>query len=419
MSPKILQALRLLTPSSAQSLIRRRIDKIQRKLQGTEQQVLTFEPAPGVEVRGDVLVAYIIDAFALKKGPEPIDESLVPHSHTHWWESLQIVQTFLDLGYRVDAISWRNFDFVPTKTYKIALDVRVLLEHWQPHLPSDCIKILHAETSHWTVHNPAQDERLERLFQRRGRRVAPNKKIEENRALEVADCVTLIGEGADFVQESYAEAGKPLYPIPISTPLTWPVLDRDLEQARRRFVWFGSGGLVHKGLDLVLEAFSGMPEMQLTVCGPVQQERDFEREYWNELYRTPNIHLHGWIDVTSDDFVRLMSEHVAVVFPSCSEGQNGGVITCMHAGLIPVVSRATGAPISPERGIVLEDCKIETIRQTVRRIAAMDIETLSSMSRAAREHVRDRHNRPRFAETFRAAIEDILSRHDDRDGGES
>ncbi len=413
MSPKILQALRLLKPSQAQSLVRRRIDKLRRKLQGTEHRVLTFDPAPGVEVRGDVLVAYILDAFLLKTGPEPIDESLVPHSHTHWWESIQIVQTFLDLGYRVDAISWRNFDFVPTKPYKVALDVRVLLEHWQPHLPADCIKILHAETSHWTIHNPAQDARLESLYQRRGRRVAPNKKIEENRALEVADCVTLIGEGADFVQESYAPAGKPLYPIPISTPLTWPILDRDYEQARRRFIWFGSGGLVHKGLDRVLEAFAGMPDMSLTVCGPVQQERDFEREYWTELYETPNIHLHGWIDVTSDVFVELMSEHAAVVFPSCSEGQNGGVITCMHAGLIPVVSRATGAPITPERGVLLEDCEIETIQRTVREVASWDAETLAAMSAAARRHVRDRHTRARFAETYRAAIEDILGRSGD------
>ena len=36
--------------------------------------------------------------------------------------------------------------------------------------------------------------------------------------------------------------------------------------------------MVHKGLDLVLEAFAGMPEYHLTVCGPVAKEKDFERE---------------------------------------------------------------------------------------------------------------------------------------------
>ena len=347
MSPKLQQWLRLLKPSQAQALVRRRLNKIQRKLQGTESKVVSFEPAPGMEPKGDVLVAYILDAFLLKGGPGPVDESLVPHTHTHWWESLQIVQTFLDLGYRVDAVSWRNLEFRPTKPYKAALDVRILLEHWAPHLPEDCIKILHAETAHWTFHNPAQIERLETLFKRRGRRIAPNKMIEENGSLEAADCVIALGEGVDFVRETYEFAGKPVHSIPISTPLTWPVIERDMEQARHRFLWFGSGGLVHKGLDRVLEAFAAMPELQLTICGPVQQERDFEREYWTELYHTLNIHLHGWIDIAGPDFVELVSHHAAVVFPSCSEAQNGGIITCMHAGLIPIVSVPTGAPRGP------------------------------------------------------------------------
>jgi hypothetical protein len=47
--------------------------------------------------------------------------------------------------------------------------------------------------------------------------------------------------------------------------------------------------MVHKGLDLVLEAFADMPEYHLTVCGPIQKEQDFERAYYRELYQVPNI----------------------------------------------------------------------------------------------------------------------------------
>ena len=37
--------------------------------------------------------------------------------------------------------------------------------------------------------------------------------------------------------------------------------------------------MVHKGLDLVLEAFVAMPEYHLTVCGKVSSEKDFEDAY--------------------------------------------------------------------------------------------------------------------------------------------
>lgn len=410
LSPGLAQWLRLLHTRAAKDLIERRIAKWRRRLRKVDRAVCHFEPPPGTPVRGDALVAYIADAFLLKTGPEPIDESLVPHSHTHWWESLQIVQTFLELGYRVDAVSWLNTNFVPQKAYDVALDVRILLEHWAPDLPPSCVKILHAETAHWSWHNPAQQQRLEQLWARRGRQsVAPNKLIEENRALETADAVTVIGERAEWVQGSYRRDGVELYPIPISTPLTWPRLERDFEQARRRFVWFGSAGLVHKGLDLVLEAFAGMPELQLTVLGPIDRERDFEREYWRELYQTPNIHLHGWIDIKSRDFVEVMSQHLAVVFPSCSESQNGGIITCMHAGLVPVLSHETGVPLAPSYGRLLEDCSIETIQATVRALAAQQPAELEAISDAAREYAREHHTRRRFAEAYRSAIEQILA----------
>ena len=78
--PKAQQVLRLLHPEQILALLRRRRHKIQRKLQDVEHRVLSFEPRPGVQIRGDVLVAYIIDAFLLKEGPEPIDVAKVPHT---------------------------------------------------------------------------------------------------------------------------------------------------------------------------------------------------------------------------------------------------------------------------------------------------------------------------------------------------
>ena len=143
-----------------------------------------------------------------------------------------------------------------------------------------------------------------------------------------------------------------MWPVPISQPLLYAFPERkDFAAARRSFLWFGSGGLLHKGLDRVLEVFASLPEFQLTVLGPIEREPEFERAFHRELYQTPNIHTHGWIDVASPEFLAVARRHLALVYPSCSEGQNGGAVTCMHAGLIPVLSRESGVDLDPDYGM--------------------------------------------------------------------
>jgi glycosyltransferase involved in cell wall biosynthesis len=90
-------------------------------------------------------------------------------------------------------------------------------------------------------------------------------------------------------------AKKPLFPVPIPSACMYPWSEsKDFDACRRNFLWFGSGGFIRKGLDLVLEAFAGMPEYHLTVCGPIEEERDFQQAFAKELYDTPNIHTLGW-----------------------------------------------------------------------------------------------------------------------------
>ena len=84
---------------------------------------------------------------------------------------------------------------------------------------------------------------------------------------------------------------------------------RTSPRPRGRFLWIGSQGLVHKGLDLVLEAFARMPDLHLTVCGPIREEPAFEAAFRRELYATPNIETLGWVDIASPAFADLLPAH--------------------------------------------------------------------------------------------------------------
>ncbi|MCG8455634.1 MAG: glycosyltransferase, partial [Holophagales bacterium] len=176
-----------------------------------------------------------------------------------------------------------------------------------------------------------------------------------------------------------------------------------LEACGKRFLWFGSGGLVHKGLDLVLEAFAGLPELELVVCGPVRRERDFEREYFRELYHTPNIHTHGWIDTRPDAFLPVVGRCLGLIYPSCSEGGGGSVLTCMHAGLVPIVNREVSVDLHPSRAVRLDDVSVAGIREAARAFAARPPTELREMSRAAWEWARKRHTQG----TFRAGFQNV------------
>ncbi len=389
------------TPPISRLLTRahRIFGKIRRHLHNTEKTLLTLSPRG--EQRGRVLYSYILDPFVRPQGER------FPLHHTHYWESWALAQGFVDRGYEVDVVSWNNHSFVPKADYDFAMDVRFNLARWAPHLPEKCVKILHIDSAHWRVNNGRQNERLAALEARRGFSVAPVKQVPEHRGIEEADLATVLGN--EFTQASYGFAGKPLFRLPISTTMLWdPPQNRDFSKAREHFLWFGSGGLVHKGLDVVLEAFSGLQNLHLYVAGPVGGERDFETAYHRELYDTPNIHPLGFVDLESSTFEELRRRCAFLIYPTCSEGGGGSVITTMHAGLIPMVPKSASVDLASDYAIVLQDPTVENLRKAALSGSQQDPDNLKSMSLEARKFAREHHTREHFSAAWSRVLDRLM-----------
>lgn len=368
-----------------------------------EQAFIRIRPSNGA-VNGNVLLSYRVEWF-LKEG-----DPLTLNSHTNYWESMQIAQTFLDLGYGVDVIDFRNREFVPAIPYDVFVGARTNFDRLTGLLSRDCLKIVHLDTAHWIFNNHATFERAMNVQKRKGMTVTGESQriIEANLAIENADYGTLLGN--DFTLSTYAYAGKPIFPVPIATCCPYDAPDeKSVEASRKNFLWFGSGGLVHKGLDLVLDAFAEMPEYHLYVCGPVREEKRFAEVYRRELFETPNIHAVGWVDADSRTFRDLVKQCVALVYPSCAEGQSGAVVTCLRAGLIPIISRQSGVDVG-SFGVSLSDCSVHAIQETVSAVAAQPADMLGRRAREAWEYARMNHSRERFAEEYRRTIDTILTR---------
>lgn len=345
---------------------------------------------PDSASRGRVLLSYKTEPFFEFEKKE--------HLHTNTWECREIANIFLRLGYTVDVTDWFDYRFTPHDHYVYFIDLGLQMERIGSLMNGDCIKIFHATTSHWLFNNTAEYQRLLDLQKRRGATLVPRRTLAPAHNIEHADFCTLIGN--ETTESTYSFANKKMHRIPLSTTHSYPFSeDKNIEKAKKNFVWLGGVGMVHKGLDLVLEAFSRMPEYTLSVCGNVSAEKDFEKLYSNELYHTSNIKTVGTVDMGGDVFKTIVDTSIALIYPSCSEGQSGSVITCMHAGLIPVMSLYSGVGAG-NFAISLKENSVEEIVQTVQDISTMPNEELKKRSKDAWEYAREHHTREKFSEAF-------------------
>jgi glycosyltransferase involved in cell wall biosynthesis len=358
----------------------------------------------GGRPRGNVLVSYANQGLILMRRGLP-----VPTSHEQYWKTIAMAQTFIDLGFNVDVIHTQNQQFVPWKRYDVVVDTRFNLQRLNPYLDQDCIRVLHCDTAHIVFHNAAEMNRILNLQERKGVTIPPSRFERPNLGAEFANYITTCGN--EFTMRTYRYAKKPVHKLPITVDAKWPSpKGKDFEQCRTRFLWFASRGMVHKGLDLVLDAFAGMPEYHLTIVGPVEDEPEFVQLYRNELYHHSNIRLVGWLQKESPDFVQLLDRSVAHVFTSCSESGAACVLETMGAGLIPIVNYESSVDVD-DFGVLLKSSAIEDIKEGVRSIACMPSVELKRRSIRAWEKVRSTYTRENFADSYMALMKTILARH--------
>ena len=354
--------------------------------------------------RGNVLISYANQGLILMRRGLP-----VPTSHEQYWKTIAMAQTFIDFGYNVDVIHTQNQQFVPWKRYDVVVDTRFNLQRLSPYLDQECIKILHCDTAHIVFHNAAEMSRVLALQERKGVTIPPNRFERPNLGVEHADYITTCGN--EFTMRTYRYAKKPIYSLPITVAVRWPwPEEKDFDQCRKRFVWFASRGMVHKGLDLVLDAFADLPEYQLAIVGPVEDEPEFVRLYQRELYHQPNIKLIGWLDKEKEEFKRLLDQSVGHIFTSCSESGAACVLETMGAGVIPIVNYESSVDVD-DFGILLKSASIENIREGIRTLATMPAVELKRRAQKAWEKVQTSYTLERFAESYEALIKGILVKH--------
>ncbi len=334
-------------------------------------------------------------------------------THTNYYEAMSHAKILSELGYNVDVIDYFYQGKIDFSKYDVLVGFG---DAFQKYFESgyNHVKTIYYGTGMHVCHqNNATLKRVRDVYKKKGVWLCKSSRfVEKTWTHQTLLVDAMIVLGNDICKNSYAKFyDGPIYSIP--APF-YKVLDgyeilksRDLSKARYNFLWFGSSGLIHKGLDLLLDFFSKTPELTLHICGPIKGEPEFEKVYFKELYQTKNIITHGFIDINSKKFKEILESCSFIIFPSCSEGGGPSVLTAIGNGaLIPVITKET--TISTGYEIWIDDFTTEAVGKAVAKCLSLKDDEILDMQRKNLEYVLKYHSQENYYSELKKAYIEIL-----------
>lgn len=347
-----------------------------------------------------VLISYVTTPF-LKKGGV---------SHSNWLECQTAAEIFDQLGYCVDVIpltaSAKGID-IEKYTFVYGLG-EVLIEAFR------CPKIrtiVYAPGCSSRYSRPATLKALRRFYDSHGMFIPESSRLclDFSEVLYFADLIIALGN--DFVAETYRVDGL-RQNIRSLKAFHYDVYDinlieKDFTRAKGSFLWFGSKGVVHKGLDIVLDIFRKRKDINLIICGAGPRESAFfecyEKELGNSICNIKNL---GFIDLKGSLFKEVMDECCAVLSPSASEGGAVAVLNVMaNGGLVPIVSRSTGLD-ADKYGFVFDELSTACVEEQIDRLLAYDEEKLRALAVQIKDDTRSEYSFAGYKQNLERIIEE-------------
>ncbi|WP_158174560.1 glycosyltransferase [Grimontia hollisae] len=173
------------------------------------------------------------------------------------------------------------------------------------------------------------------------------------------------------------------------------------ESLIKDILWFGSRGIIHKGLDVLIDALRDLDNIQLHVCGV---EEDKLKKYIKMIPN--NVVVHGVVDPKSNDFLNITSKCDYMFLPSASEGVPTSAITCMYAGLIPVITENCGTNFDGNAVIIPEE-NIGDLRELISKLTSSKISF--SRKKKLSEYAFSKFNVHEFSNELNRKLRKIIS----------
>lgn len=321
-------------------------------------------------------------------------------SHTNVIECMQIIKEFINFDFVIDIAFANNNKVQLLESYDYIFGFGGLFREAVQKNPQ-AIKIIYMTENPAEIAIPLEKERMKYFYQRTGlKRKTKRAGMYYHRGdVDLADYVITVGD-----MDCYRD--KVCFSI---NPTGLYNSDFDLMQFSKKdaksFLWLGSLGAIHKGLDILIEVFKHHRDWTLHVCGLSKLEK---YKYKLNL-NYPNIISHGFINIQSDDFLELVYKTVYTILPSCSEGKSTSILTCMRHGLIPIVTRNTGFNALNQYSYLLDTYRVEYVNKYLEQlISNNDLELLKRKAELIYEFSNKNFTIDNYSLTFQNILNKII-----------
>ena len=351
-----------------------------------------------------VLICYLPEAF----------DGEVPKSHSNFTECLTAAKAFRSLGYSVDCAS-RDNDRIDYSGYEVVYGITSTA--YARSFASGCepLRIFYSVGSHTFLNFKVTAERNLAFFAEHGSRAMSSCHYVPGNGMNyynayLSDAVICLGDAsvAAHFEEEDPRSGR-YHSLPaFYFDVRKPSQEKDFDLCRRNLLWFGSSGLIHKGLDVAIDFALAHPEYTLHICGASRGEKEFWRHYGPLADNAPNIVQHGFVDIRSQQFADILDKCAILVNPSLSESGAVAVLNVLANGLLyPVYSRETGLAIS-EYGSEVPTVDYASFESAILEASALPADVLLDNCRRLNSHVRENYSLALYEERLRGIIEEIL-----------
>lgn len=327
-------------------------------------------------------------------------------SRTQTFEILKIVNLFSDFGFSTDVVAWNDIkvlDLIKSKKYYLIFGFGETF-YQMTTLQPEAISVLYMTENNPEFSYQEEKKRLDYYYSRHGKKfelTRSGKFYKLHQFNKTYSHVISMGE-TSLLSKQYSD---PYFIFP--TGLINPVYNfnnKDHIKARRNFLWLGSTGAIHKGLDLLLDIFAKRDDIVLHMCGLEKKEK--------RRLKVPvkgNIINYDHIDISSKLFLDLIEKCSFIILPSCSEASSTSITTGMLHGLIPVVTKDAGFNRFGENAIFLEDYHIPYLEKKLDEISNLNPTDLADLSHRVYNFAKSNFTIQIFENNFRNIIQDILN----------
>lgn len=334
-------------------------------------------------------------------------------THTNHQVSVAIAQVFQSKGYNVDVAQYSIKRKINCAKYDIVFGFGAQFDKLLREMPNDSkiktIAFLTGASAYYA--NVAELHRLAYFRKRNNATLKLRRQDHESDGLmdlEALQNVTAaICTGNAWSVSTWKDMIKSIYHITATgfDSVKLSDINRDVDSAKKNFLWFSGAGMLHKGLDLCIEAFRGNRDLHLYIAGV--KDPDFY-EFYKGDFESENIHYCGFINVKSEKYRELCEKCLFCIFPSCSEGGATSVLTTMFSGMIPIVTETASVDIE-DWGILIKCLEIDYLASLIRETSGMNNEDLRIREKKAYRYAMENHSIEKFSTDFSKIIDLILS----------